>query len=79
MTEKNPFETHKGVEGQDDVKNKTKTNKGIIGAGAKVLDWSNQDESSFEDLDVAKTEELAENDPGEPGEGSINTGQVCKW
>ena len=27
--------------------------------------WSNQDEPSFEELDEAETEELAENDPGE--------------
>ena len=38
------------------------------GDGAKILDWSNQDEPSFEELDVAETEELAENDQGEPWE-----------
>ena len=32
------------------------------------MDLSNQDEPSFEELDVAETEELAENDLGEPGE-----------
>ena len=32
------------------------------------MDLSNQDEPSFEELDVAETEELAENDPGELGE-----------
>ena len=32
------------------------------------FDWSNQDEPSFKELDVAKTEELAENDPDESGE-----------
>ena len=37
-------------------------------AAAKILDWSNQDEPSFEELGVAETEELAENDPGEPGD-----------
>ena len=32
------------------------------------MDSSYQDEPSFEELDVAETEELAENDPGESGE-----------
>ena len=30
--------------------------------------FTNQNEPSFEELDVAETEELAENDQGEPGE-----------
>ena len=37
-------------------------------AGAKNLDSSKQDESSFGEVDVAETDELAEHDPGEPGE-----------
>ena len=48
-----------------------KTNKKkeeACGAGAKILDWSNQYEPSFEELVVAETQELAENDQGEPGE-----------
>ena len=43
------------------------------GAGAKNLDSSEQDESSFEEVDVAETEELAEHDPGEPGGNTDNT------
>ena len=42
--------------------------KEAYGAAAKILDWSSQDEPYFEELDVAETEELAENDPGGPGE-----------
>ena len=53
--------------GQDDFKNKQKVEE-ACGAGAKILDWSNQDEPSVEKLDVAETEELAENDQGETGE-----------
>ena len=53
-----------------------KTKKGLgeaSGAGAKNLDSSKQDESSFGEVDVAETEELAEYDPGEPGENTDNT------
>ena len=32
------------------------------------MDSSKQDEHSFEELGLAETEELAENDPGEPEE-----------
>ena len=67
LTEKNLVETHEGGLGQDDSENKQKVEE-AYGAGAKLLDWSNQDEPSFEELDVAETEELAENDQGEPGE-----------
>ena len=48
-----------------------KTNKKVeesYGAASKKNYWSNQDEPSFKELDVAETEELAENDPGESGE-----------
>ena len=48
-----------------------KTKKGLgegYGAGAKNLD-----ESSFGEVDVAETEELAEHDPGEPGENTDYT------
>ena len=62
--EKNIFETHEGGLGQDDSENKQKVEE-AYGDGAKILDWSNQDEPSFEELDEAETEELAENDPGE--------------
>ena len=61
---KNLFETHEGGLGQDDSENKQKVEE-AYGDGAKILDWSNQDEPSFEELDEAETEELAENDPGE--------------
>ena len=61
------MKTHEGGLGQDDPENKQKVEE-AYGAGAKILDWSNQNEPSFEELDVAETEELAENDPGEPGE-----------
>ena len=52
---------------QDGSENKQKVEE-ACGAGAKILEWSNQNEPSFEELDVAETEELAENDPGELGE-----------
>ena len=48
-----------------------KTNKKVeesYGAASKTFYWSNQDEPSFQELDVAETEELAENNPGGPGE-----------
>ena len=61
------MKTHEGGLGQDDPENKQKVEE-AYGAAAKILDWSNQDEPSFEELDVAETEELAENDQGEPGE-----------
>ena len=64
LTEINPVE---GGLKQDDPENKN-INRGSIGAGAKILDWSDQEESSFAELDVAETEELAEKDPGELGE-----------
>ena len=57
--EKNLFETHEGGLGQDDSENRQKVEE-AYGDGAKILDWSNQDEPSFE--------ELEENDQGEPGE-----------
>ena len=56
---KNLVETHEGGLGQDDSENKQKVEE-AYGAGAKFLDLSNQDEPSFEELDVAETEELAE-------------------
>ena len=59
LTEKNLVETHEGGLGQDDSENKQKVEE-ACGAGAKILDWSNQDEPSFEELDVAETKELAE-------------------
>ena len=61
------MKTHEGGLGQDDPENKQKVEE-AYGAGAKILDWSNQNEPSFEELDVAETEDLEENDPGEPGE-----------
>ena len=64
---KKSSETHEGGLGQDDSENKQKVEE-ACGAGAKILEWSNQNEPSFEELDVAETEELAENDQGEPGE-----------
>ena len=67
LTEINPVETHEGGLKQDDPENKSR-NRGSIGAGAKILDWSDQEESSFAELDVAETEELAEKDPGELGD-----------
>ena len=67
LTEKNLVKTHEGGLGQDGSENKQKVEE-ACGAGAKILDWSNQDEPSVEELDVAETEELAENDQGEPGE-----------
>ena len=67
LTEKNSVETHEGGLGQDDPESKQKVKVAYV-AAAKMLDWSNQDEPSFEELDVAETEELAENNPGEPGE-----------
>ena len=39
-----------------------------MGLNPKKNYWSNQDEPSFKGLDVAEMEELAENDPGGPGE-----------
>ena len=66
LTEKNLVETHEGGLGQDDSENKQKVEE-ACGAGAKILDWSNQDEPSFEELDVAEMEELAENDQGTAG------------
>ena len=61
------MKTHEGGLGQDDPENKQKVEE-AYGAGAKILDWSNQNEPSFEELDVAETEDLEENDPGELGE-----------
>ena len=63
----NPVETHEGGRGQDDPENKQKVEEAYV-AAANILDWSNQDEPYFEELDVAEAEELAENNPGEPGE-----------
>ena len=67
MKEKNSVETHEGGLEQDNPENKKRVEE-AYGAAAKILDWSNQDEPSFEELDVGETQELAENDPGEPGE-----------
>ena len=39
------------------------------------MDSSEQDESSFEEVDVAEMEDFAENNPGEPGENTDNTEQ----
>ena len=39
------------------------------------MDSSEQDESSFGEVDAAETEELAEHDPGEPEENTNNTEQ----
>ena len=63
LAEKNLFETQEGGIGQGDPENKQKVEE-AYGAAAKILDWSNQDEPSFEELNVAVTEELAENNPG---------------
>ena len=38
-----------------------------LGTQAKKLDSSDNDESSFEEVDVAETEKLAEHNPCEPG------------
>ncbi len=67
LTEKNLVKKHEEGLGQYGSENKQKVEE-ACGAGAKILDWSNQDEPSFEELDVAETKELAENDQGEPGE-----------
>ena len=61
------YETHEEGLGQDDPENKQKVEE-AYGAAAKILDWSNQDEPYFEELDVAEAEELAENNPGGPEE-----------
>ena len=58
LTEKNSVETHEGGLGQDNPENIQKI-KEAYGAAANISDWSNQDEPSFEELDVAETEELA--------------------
>ena len=55
---------------------KTKRDQGRHkGLEPNNLDSSEQDESSFAELDVAETEELAEHDSGEQGEGLGNTEQ----
>ena len=59
LTEKNWVETHEGGLRQDDPENKQKVEESY-GAAAKKFDWSNQDEPSFKELDVAETKELAE-------------------
>ena len=56
-----------GEHGQDDSENKQKIEE-AYGAGAKILDWSNQAESSFGELYVAETEKLSENNPSELGD-----------
>ena len=66
-TEQNPSETHEGGPEKDDPENKRKTEE-AQGAGEKKLDWSDQDEHSFAELDVAETDELEENDLGELGQ-----------
>ena len=38
---------------------------GPYGPATTNFYWSNQDEPSFKEIDVAETEELAENNPGE--------------
>ena len=66
LAENDPGELGEVVQMQDESKN----GKGLgeaKGAGAKNLDSSKQDESSFGEVDVAETEKLAEHDPGEPG------------
>ena len=67
LTEKNLVETHEGGLEQDDTETKNKIEE-ALGAGAKVLDWSDQAESSFGELYVAETEKLSENNPGELGD-----------
>ena len=39
------------------------------------MDFSKQDESSFGEVDVAETDELAKHDPGEPEGNTNNTEQ----
>ena len=48
-------------------------------AGAKNFDSSKQGESSFGEVDVAETEELAEHDPGEPWGNTDNTDHGVVW
>jgi hypothetical protein len=44
-------------------------------SSAKNWDSTEQDESSFGEVDVAETEELAEHDPGVPEGNTNNTEQ----
>ena len=65
LAEKDPDEPGEVVQMRDEFEN----GKGLgeaLGAGAKNLDSSVQDKSSFGEVDEAEAEELAEHYPSEP-------------
>ena len=61
---------------QDESENRKGTKRReASGAGARNVDSSWQDESSFGKVDVAETEDFAEHNPGEPEGNTNNTEQ----
>ena len=74
LSENNPGELGDIVKMRDEFENK-KGRGEAQEAGAKNLNSSKQDYSSFAEVDVAETEELAEHNPGEPEGNTNNTEQ----
>ena len=74
LSENNPGELGDVVKMRDEFENK-KGRGEAQEAGAKNLNSSKQDYSSFAEVDVAETEELAEHNLGELKEGLGDTEQ----